>query len=262
MAEPGIVFLMYHELELPGRSACQSEPGYVRYVLPASEFQAQMQSLKQLGMHGLSVSDALAFPDEPAVAITFDDGCETDVLTAAPILRELGFGATFYVTVGFLGRRGYMSHEQLRELRDSSFEIGCHSLTHPYLTDLDDAGLHREIVEAKRQLEELAGKPIKHFSCPGGRYDRRVVKIARAAGYGSVANSRTHANSKSTDPFALGRVAVLRGTPPQKFAAFCHGRGLWQLTARDTVQATARRFLGNSVYDRVRAVLLGGGPSR
>jgi peptidoglycan/xylan/chitin deacetylase (PgdA/CDA1 family) len=262
MAEPGIIFLMYHELELPARSVSQTDPGYVRYVLPISEFREQMQSLKRLGMRGLSVSDALVFPDEPAVAITFDDGSETDLLSAVPVLQELGFGATFYVTVGFLGRRGYMSHEQLQELRDLGFEIGCHSLTHAYLTDLDQAGLHREIIEAKQQLEEIAGKPIEHFSCPGGRYDGGVAKMARDAGYASVATSRAHANSRSTDPFALGRVAVLRGTAPRKFDALCRGSGLWQLTARDTAQATARRLLGNSLYDRVRAVLLGGGPAQ
>src|ERR1700730_1554147 len=185
---------MYHELELPDRAICQSEPGYVRYVLPVSDFRAQMQSLKRLGMRGLSVSDALASPDQHAVAITFDDGCETDLLAVAPILEELGLGATFYATAGFLGRPGYMSPAQLREVCDHGFEIGCHSLTHPYLTDLDDSGLRREIVEAKRHLEEIAGRPIKHFSCPGGRYDRRVVEIARAAEYASVATSRPHTN--------------------------------------------------------------------
>ena len=35
MAGSRIVFLMYHELELPGRRLCQSEPGYVRYILAA-----------------------------------------------------------------------------------------------------------------------------------------------------------------------------------------------------------------------------------
>jgi peptidoglycan/xylan/chitin deacetylase (PgdA/CDA1 family) len=257
--EGEIVFLMYHELELPDRAVCQSELGYVRYVLPASDFRAQMQSLKRLGMHGLSVSDALASTDEYAVAITFDDGCETDLLVAAPILQELGLGATFYATAGFLGRPGYMSPPQLRELCDLGFEIGCHSLTHPYLTDLDDSGLRREIVEGKRHLEEIAGKPIKHFSCPGGRCDRRVVEIARAAEYASVATSRPHTNSKSTDPFALGRVAVMRGTSLRTFDGLCRGRGLWKLNARDTVQAAAHRLVGNSLYDRVRSVLLGDG---
>ena len=43
------VFLMYHELELTGRKLCQSEPGYVRYILPLGAFRRQMEWLKDSG---------------------------------------------------------------------------------------------------------------------------------------------------------------------------------------------------------------------
>ena len=42
MAGKGCVFLMYHEIELPGRPLCQSAPGYVRYILPLETFRSQM----------------------------------------------------------------------------------------------------------------------------------------------------------------------------------------------------------------------------
>ena len=38
------------------------------------------------------------------MTITFDDGCETDLLVAAPILRQAGFNATFFITWGRLGK--------------------------------------------------------------------------------------------------------------------------------------------------------------
>src|SRR5580658_774644 len=124
-----ITFLMYHELELAGRKLCQSEPGYVRYILPLETFRSQMEWLKQSGFRSLSVSEALCFPAEripaePGVCITFDDGCETDLIAAAPLLREFGFHATFYLTAGFLGTPGYLGDEQVRELDAQGFEIG------------------------------------------------------------------------------------------------------------------------------------------
>jgi len=112
----GIAFLMYHELELPGRELCQSDPGYTRYIVPASGFESQMRCLKELGYQGVSVSQSLAGSAGKKVVITFDDGCATDVEAAAPVLCELNFSATFYVTAGFLGRRGFMTAAQLREL--------------------------------------------------------------------------------------------------------------------------------------------------
>src|SRR5579864_5557977 len=209
MADPRIVFLMYHELEEPGHALCHAEPGYVRYVLRTPDFYSQMKFLQSQGWRGASVGEAIGFPNDRTVAITFDDGSETDLLFAAPQLRQLGFGATFYVTVKFLGHPGYLNDAQLRQLHSLGFEIGCHSMTHAYLTDLEESGLQREIVEAKSQLEQIVSAPVEHFSCPGGRFDPRVAKLARQAGYRTVATSRIQANSKTTDPFALGRVAVM-----------------------------------------------------
>jgi len=255
MTKPRSVFLMYHELELPGRALCQDSPGYVRYVLHAAEFREQMEFLKRQGWRGVGVGDALNYSPN-TVAITFDDGCETDLISAAPILLELGFGATFYITTGFLGKPGYLKHSQLRELSECGPEIGCHSMTHAYLTDLDDHGLHREITEAKTQLEEIIGRPVEHFSCPGGRYDVRVADTARRSGYRTVATSRMRANSTHTDRYSLGRVAVMRATSPAAFADLCRGRGLKRQELVAGLLQGTRRLLGNSTYDRIREVVL------
>jgi peptidoglycan/xylan/chitin deacetylase (PgdA/CDA1 family) len=256
MAPSHIVFLMYHELELPGRKLIQSERGYVRYILPLETFRSQMQWLKSSGFCGLSVSEAVRYPREASVCITFDDGCETDLTSAAPVLREFGFRATFYLTAGFLGTPGYQSADQVRDLDALGFEIGCHSMTHPYRSDLSDAELGREILDAKVQIEQMLGHNIEHFSCPGGRYDRRTLETARRAGFRTVANSKFHANSASTSPYELGRVAMLRDLSLEEFGAICQGRGLWKkqigVRARDSV----RQVLGNRAYDKLRAAVL------
>jgi peptidoglycan/xylan/chitin deacetylase (PgdA/CDA1 family) len=256
MTQKGIVFLIYHELEIPGRSLCQAEPGYLRYVLSASDFISQMRLLKDRGWRGFSVSEALRFPPQPGVTITFDDGCETDLITAAAVLKETGFGATFYITSGFLGRKGYLSRAQLQQLCALGFEIGCHSMTHAYLTDLDQSSLQREIVEAKTRLEQIIAGAVEHFSCPGGRYDQRVTSVAEMAGYKSLATSRIQANSALTSHFELGRVAIMRNLSLTAFERICRARGLWQLNARDQLRLAARRAMGNKNYDRVRRALL------
>lgn len=256
MTDPGIVFLMYHELELPGRALCQSEPGYLRYVLREDSFRAQMQWLQKNGWRGSSVGEALQNPAAKAVAITFDDGCETDLLSAAPILKENGFNATFYVTAGFIGKPGYLSPQQPRELSNLGFEIGCHSMTHAYLNDLDEAALLLEIVEAGQRIEQMIGRKVEHFSCPGGRYSERARKIARETGYKSLATSRACLNLPSTDPFLLGRVAVLRGLNEAAFAAICDGSALAKIRRNHFLRGAARKLLGNTLYDRFRARML------
>ncbi|MFZ1129622.1 MAG: polysaccharide deacetylase family protein [Terriglobales bacterium] len=256
MSAPRIVYLMYHELELPGRKLCQSEPGYVRYILPLETFRSQMARVKNSGWRGLNVGEAIRYPAEPSVCITFDDGCETDLIAAAPVLREFGCNATFYLTAGFLGTPGYLDARQVRDLDAQGFEVGCHSMTHPYLSDLSEPELKREIADAKLQVEQIVGHPIEHFSCPGGRYDQRTLQMARRAGFRTVANSQFHANSPGTSPYELGRVAMLRDLTLEKFGAICNGRGLWKKRLEHESRRGAQRLLGNRAYDRLRAVLL------
>jgi peptidoglycan/xylan/chitin deacetylase (PgdA/CDA1 family) len=260
MSTSRIVFLMYHELELAGRELCQSEAGYVRYILPVGSFRQQMEWVKQSGWQGVSVGEAIQYSgrhsDRPRVCITFDDGCETDLIAAAPVLREFGFNATFYLTAGFLGTPCYLKPEQVRELDAQGFEIGCHSMTHPYLSDIDEPALRREIMDAKTEIERIVGHPIQHFSCPGGRYDERTLQMAKQAGFATVANSEFHANSARTSPYELGRVAMLRGLSPEEFRATCRGRGLWKKRFQHQARLGVQRLLGNRTYDRLRAILL------
>ena len=257
MAPPRVVFLMYHELEIPGRSLCHTQPGYVRYILSYDRFRSQMDWLVRDGWLGLSVGDALAYPSGQSVAITFDDGCETDLVTAAPLLKERGLGATFYITTGFVGNPGYMSAAQLRELRALGFELGCHSMTHAYLDDLDESALRREILDAGRKLEDIIGGRVEHFSCPGGRYNKKARTLAREAGYRSLATSRAHANSPATNPYLLGRVAIMRDINNSAFSRVCSGSGLWRTRLGESVRGATRRVLGNSLYDEFRGRLLG-----
>ena len=260
MSERGVVFLMYHELEIPDHPLCHSDKSYSRYAVEEKQFCAQMHWLQETGWRGLSVGKALdskppADDAQPSVVLTFDDGCATDLSTAAPILKESGFNATFYITVKFLGQRGYMSSSQVRELSALGFEVGCHSMTHAYLTDLDRQGLNREIVESKVQLEQIIGRPVEHFSCPGGRYNANVIQVARGAGYRSLATSQAHGNTPKTDPFTLGRVAIQRRLGLPAFQRTCQGQGFWKLRARGVMGNTAKRMLGNALYDRAHSLL-------
>ncbi len=258
MATRGTAFLMYHELGIPGRATCQSEPGYVRYVIPASDFRDQMEWLAKEGWRGRNVTQAMESFGDKSVCITFDDGCETDLISAAPVLKELGFVATSYITVEFLGKPGYMSQTQVRELHALGFEIGCHSLTHPYLTDVDDNRLHEETAGAKDMLEQIAGIRVDHFSCPGGRWDARVMRAVKQANFRTMATSQTGVNLSTTDPFALTRVTMLKGTNSDDVLHYCQGKGLLRTELKEKARDAAKLLLGNSIYDSLRSLIVRG----
>lgn len=253
-----IVYLMYHEIELAGRQLCESDPGYVRYVLKAADFREQVAHLRAAGFRGISVGEALAETGESnrSVAITFDDGCETDLIFAAPLLLEGGFGATFYITVEHLGRRGYLSRGQLRELAGLGFEIGSHSMTHSFLHDLPTERIEAEVAGSKAALEEITGGRVSHFSCPGGRWDKRVSRMVQEAGYESLVTSRIGVNTPQSDSFHLARVPVMRGLGIDEFARISRGLGLGRRRAQSAVLNTAKHVLGNSIYEKIRSTVL------
>ena len=257
MRPHGTVYLMYHELALSGRALCQDDPGYARYVVGESDFRRHLAALKADGLEGLGVGRALD-TDGPAagrVVVTFDDGCETDLLSAAPLLSEFGFGATFYVVAGFVGRCGYLAPGQVRELAEQGFEVASHSLTHRLLRGLPDREVRRELTESKDQLEQWAGRRVEHFSCPGGRWDARVAAAAREAGYRSVATSRVGVNTPGADPLRLARVAVRRGAGAHEVVRAARAEGLLARRARAAALDFAKGLLGDAIYQKLHAGL-------
>jgi peptidoglycan/xylan/chitin deacetylase (PgdA/CDA1 family) len=251
--------LMYHELERRGRPLADTTSGYVRYVVGESRFAEQMAWLAAAGLRGVAIGRALerGFAAPQQVAITFDDGCESDLVVAAPLLARNGFGATFYIVSRWVGRRhGFLSRVQLRELADAGFEVGSHSATHAFLTELDAPTLRRELHDSRRELEDIVARPVAHLSCPGGRVNRRVAEAAREAGYVTMATSRIGVNRPSTDRFALRRCAIHRDTPQHTFEAFCRGTGLGALQAQDRALSAAKALCGNRLYALIRRAML------
>lgn len=255
----GFSILMYHELSSPGRPLCFPDRGYAKYAVDSTLFALHVQRLRAEGLSGSSIGHVLATQPlkSRVVAISFDDGCATDLTEAAPVLMKAGFGATSFVTVGFLGQRGFMDASMVRELSNAGFEIGSHAVTHRFLPDLGDQELVAEVTESRDTLEQIIGRPVTHFSCPGGRYDRRVVTAVREAGYVSMATSRIGVCSVGGDPFNLPRIAVTSGASPDYAANVSHGRGLLKYQMRAAALDAAKSLLGNRLYVAVRAAALG-----
>src|ERR671938_586930 len=71
------------------------------------------------------------------VVLTFDDASKSHFTVARPLLKRLGFGATFFITEGFDFRdnkRDYMTWEEIAQLHRDGFEIGNHTRDHQTVT--------------------------------------------------------------------------------------------------------------------------------
>jgi peptidoglycan/xylan/chitin deacetylase (PgdA/CDA1 family) len=131
-------------------------------------------------------------------------------------------------------------------------------MTHVYLDDLDTAALDREVSGSRARLEEILGRRVRHFACPGGRCNRAVVEAVQRAGYESLATSHVGLNRPTTDRFSLRRLAIQGGTSIESYARLCRGFGLTERLVREMVLTAAKSVLGNGRYDRMRRTLLKG----
>lgn len=76
-----------------------------------------------------------------------------------------------------------LSWGQIREMSEGGIEIGSHTVTHPFLSNLTIDEIMYELVESKRAIEEKLGKKIKSVAYPAGSYDERVVNCVKDCGY-------------------------------------------------------------------------------
>jgi peptidoglycan/xylan/chitin deacetylase (PgdA/CDA1 family) len=78
-----------------------------------------------------AASAAESVPDR-TVVLTFDDGVKSHLTVVAPLLQELGFGATFFITHTWMDDpEHFLSWEDAAAIHEMGFEIGNHSWTHP-----------------------------------------------------------------------------------------------------------------------------------
>lgn len=115
----------------------------------------------------------------PMVILTFDDGYESDYNIVRPIFAELGLKGTFFIIGSRIGySERYMNAAQIKEMAEIGHEIGSHTLSHPYLTELSMEEMINEFKESKRAIQEVTGVPVETLCYPYGDNDENVRDIA------------------------------------------------------------------------------------
>ncbi|MBX3441526.1 MAG: polysaccharide deacetylase family protein [Planctomyces sp.] len=199
---------------------------------------------------------AAAATSPPRVLVTFDDGWAGSVDEAGPVLEQHGARGVLFVTTGLIGHPLFLSPGALRRLPMERYEIGGHTVSHPFLAELDDREIQRELQQSKATLEDILGREIRSLSVPNGSIDGRVRRIAGELGYRAIYTSEVRLNAVGRVRDGIGRVAVRRTTPRATFQQWLEGR-LGGAGWRRRLLSVPRRLLGGACYRRLRACVLG-----
>jgi peptidoglycan/xylan/chitin deacetylase (PgdA/CDA1 family) len=196
----------------------------------------------------------------PGVLLTFDDGGTSVHEPIGEMLEDRGWRGHFFITTDRIGTAGFVSKEQIRDLRRRGHVIGSHSCSHPTrMSQLTEPQLRHEWMESKRILEEILSEPVLVASVPGGYYSKLVGATADQAGI------RTLFHSEPTSVVGLqggcrliGRYVVRRDMAPEISASIATGRLGPRL--RQSLQwkiKKAAKCLAGDLYLKGRLAVLG-----
>ncbi len=217
-ARRGPRILYYHRVDFDPHRSC---------VHPR-EFCRQMHYLKTQGFTVLDLGElcrrvrSLEPLPPRSVVLTFDDGFADNFIHAYPVLRELGFTATVFLTVGFIGGQSLpvlsekrlglrpLSWEQVAEMVRGGISFGSHTFTHRPLPALDGKELRREVWGSRLFLQERIGREVGFFCYPRGQFTPRVREVVKEAGYRGACSVFPGAVGPESDLFALPRTYIGR----------------------------------------------------
>jgi peptidoglycan/xylan/chitin deacetylase (PgdA/CDA1 family) len=162
------------------------------YIVPVSRFAEEMTMLADNGYHTIlpdQLYDYLVYgktlPSNP-VMITFDDTRLDQYTTALPELNKHGFKGVFFIMTVSLGRPGYMSKEEVKQLSDEGHVIGSHTWDHHSVKQYTGEDWTIQIDKPSKQLKEITGKPIEYFAYPFGLWNKEAIANLKHHGFKSV----------------------------------------------------------------------------
>ena len=213
----GVPVFMYHGLYAEG-----GEHSRGKYCLQEARFIAQLQSCLNNGMPVVSLKHQWQKADDANVVVyTFDDGLASDFEIAFPRLQERGCSADFFVNSSTIGKPGYVTWEQLKEMDKAGLSIQSHGSDHTPLTLLTAAVLQEQLRRGRREIEDHIGCVVEFLSVPFGFLNSRVMAAALEAGFVAVCDSVSLPARMGKQ--LIHRVSVQRGTSDREFKALLKG---------------------------------------
>lgn len=252
-----VLVLMYHAVD-PGDGG--PEPADPHYTVAAGDFAAQLDALTAAGQALGCARDGLAAAPDEAVWLTFDDGDISNYATAFPLLAERGLRADFFVNPARVGRAGFCSWAQLREMAAAGMSIQSHGMDHTYFTHRSRAALIEDLRTSRAEIEQALGSPVVLLAPPGGRCPRGLDRLAADCGYQTVLGSAPGTLRGGRVQGVVPRVAVLAGHRAETLCLWARDgrRALRRQRLRYGLLSGAKRLLGDRGYERLRGAVLGG----
>lgn len=167
---------------------------------------------------------ALIKKNKERFVITFDDGYESVYINAIPIIKKYGIRTVLFLTTDYIDGKikldrfflnkyspSPLAWEQVKEIRSLGAELGCHSLTHRNMADLDEKAAYLESFASRKRILDMTGYNVSSFSYPFGNrgsFNEKTEKILSAMGYEKAYTNMMGMDNSEVKPFAIRRIRI------------------------------------------------------
>lgn len=230
--------LTYHDFVLDNQ-----ERKYARddSVLPINLFDEQMKYLYENGYKTITLPELEGFVKHKAflplksVAITMDDGYESDYTLAYPVLKKYHFKATIFVIGAYMrktesenkGPFPFLTYSEMKNSEDV-FSFGYHTFNlhrtigrKPALALASKEQIINDLETEKNFLSQFNYEP--YFAYPFGGYSDKVISALKAVGIRMAFTTKEGDVMPGDNPYMLRRHIITPAVSFDEFKALVGG---------------------------------------
>lgn len=220
------VILMYHRF---------GEDGFRSTNIKITQFEDHIRTLASGPYTVLPVAEIVAalregreLPDR-TVGITIDDAYRSVYTEAFPRLKAAGLPFTLFVSTDSVDRglSGFLTWDQIREVRDAGNDIGAHSASHLHMTEASAETNRAEMTRSLQRFKEELGTAPALFAYPYGEASLAVWNVVREFGFTTAFGQHSGAAHTTSLPYYLPRFALTEDYgDPENFVLRINTKGL------------------------------------
>ncbi|WP_460539549.1 polysaccharide deacetylase family protein, partial [Echinicola sediminis] len=124
-------------------------------------------------------------PDKLLV-LTFDDAPASHYSVVAPLLKQHGFNATFYVCEfppNYADSSKYMNWRQIQALDRMGFDVANHTRNHAHVDRLSQAEINEQLAYIEDKCDSLGIPKPSSFAYPAYDISEACFEVLEARGY-------------------------------------------------------------------------------
>lgn len=236
------VVLMYHDIvTATDKSSGFQNKNAFQYKVEESAFEKQVKALQG-----------------KEVVFTFDDGGESFLTKAAPLLERYGFKGVFFISTKYIGTQGFLTKEQVKELAERGHVVGSHSHTHPEIfTKLTKEEIHEEWQRSCEILKDILGEKDLPMSIPNGYASKTIMEEAIKSGFTDIYTSQPTTKTKLFQKHnVIGRYVVHDNITAEDVLRIVNSKGYrLKMALKWHLLNVVKGVLGGA-YDKLKAKIL------